>query len=60
MTDTDELNAGVIAEFRAHHGQVDGYFEGAPVRSGMISQAHEHELARSTAARHDRPEPGPG
>jgi deazaflavin-dependent oxidoreductase (nitroreductase family) len=31
MSDTNDWNAGVIAEFRENHGKVGGYFKGAPL-----------------------------
>ena len=31
MTDPNEWNASIIAEFRKNHGKVGGYFEGAPL-----------------------------
>jgi deazaflavin-dependent oxidoreductase (nitroreductase family) len=31
MTDVDDWNARIIAEFRAHEGRVGGQFEGAPL-----------------------------
>src|ERR1051326_5424885 len=31
MTDPHDWNAGLIAEFRNNHGQVGGYFKGAPL-----------------------------
>ncbi|MGH9370046.1 MAG: nitroreductase/quinone reductase family protein, partial [Vicinamibacterales bacterium] len=31
MTDTASINAQTIAEFRANHGKVGGYFAGAPL-----------------------------
>jgi deazaflavin-dependent oxidoreductase (nitroreductase family) len=31
MSDPNEWNASVIAEFRKNHGKVGGYFEGAPL-----------------------------
>ena len=31
MSDPNEWNASIIAEFRKNHGKVGGYFEGAPL-----------------------------
>ena len=31
MTDMNEMNAGIIEEFRANNGRVGGMFEGAPM-----------------------------
>ena len=31
MSDPNDWNAGVIAEFRKNHGKVGGYFKGAPL-----------------------------
>jgi deazaflavin-dependent oxidoreductase (nitroreductase family) len=31
MSDTNDWNAGIIAEFRENHGKVGGYFKGAPL-----------------------------
>jgi deazaflavin-dependent oxidoreductase (nitroreductase family) len=31
MSDPNDWNAGVIAEFRKNHGNVGGYFKGAPL-----------------------------
>jgi deazaflavin-dependent oxidoreductase (nitroreductase family) len=31
MSDTNDWNAGIIAEFRKNHGKVGGYFKGAPL-----------------------------
>ena len=31
MSDTNDWNTGVIAEFRKNHGKVGGYFKGAPL-----------------------------
>ena len=31
MSDPNEWNASIIAEFRKKHGKVGGYFEGAPL-----------------------------
>ncbi len=31
MSDPNEWNASIIAEFRNKHGKVGGYFQGAPL-----------------------------
>jgi deazaflavin-dependent oxidoreductase (nitroreductase family) len=31
MSDSNDWNASIIAEFRKNHGKVGGYFEGAPL-----------------------------
>ena len=31
MSDSNDWNAGIIAEFRKNHGRVGGYFKGAPL-----------------------------
>jgi hypothetical protein len=33
MSEPNEWNASIIAEFRKNHGKVGGYFEGAPLFS---------------------------
>jgi deazaflavin-dependent oxidoreductase (nitroreductase family) len=45
MSDSNDWNASIIAEFRRNHGKVGGYFEGAP-----LLLLH-HTAARSVKAR---------